>query len=122
MILLDTNAIIYYLQNDAQCIAAVDKLRRLNSDLAISTISEVEVFGFPQLTDMQILEISRWLGDFQIIPVDSSIARHAARLRREYKLKTPDAIIVATAVFFGVALVTRDRELQKIKGLEIVKC
>lgn len=122
MILLDTNAVIYYLQNDKECIAVVDKFRHLNPDLAISTISEVEIFGFPQLTDVQILEISRWLGDFQIISVDSSIARHAARLRREYKLKTPDAIIVATAIFFRVALITRDRELQKIKGLEIIKC
>lgn len=34
MIVLDTNAVIYYLQNDRKCVAVVDKLRRLSPELA----------------------------------------------------------------------------------------
>lgn len=42
-------------------------------------------------------------------------------LRRERKIKTPDAIIAATAIAFGFTLVTNnEKDFKKIDGLSIV--
>ncbi|MBI2443722.1 MAG: type II toxin-antitoxin system VapC family toxin [Candidatus Magasanikbacteria bacterium] len=121
MIILDTNAVIYYLQNDRRCVRVIDKLRARHQ-IAISTITEVELFSFPSLTSAQTLEIVRWLGELQAVPLDSSLARQAAHLRRVYGLKTPDAVVAATAFFFSAPLVTRDQKLNKVAELTIIKC
>ncbi|WP_231503609.1 PIN domain-containing protein [Paenibacillus sp. 1-18] len=52
------------------------------------------------------------------IAVDSEIAVKAGRIRREQKdkfarrLKTPDALILATAIINRLVLVTADQDLQ----------
>ncbi len=122
MILLDTNAIIYYLQNDQTCVRVISSLRKKKNTFAISTVTELEIFSLSSLDTIQILRISQWLQDFSIIPLDSSLARKAAQLRREFRIKTPDAIVAATALFYKTSLVTRDREMNKIKDLKIIKC
>lgn len=122
MIVLDTNAVIYYLQGDRRCAAVIDERRRRDAMVAISTITELEVLSFPQLDDMKLLMIGAWLSGLTIIPVDSSLASIAAGLRRAYRLKSPDAIIAATALAHKAALVTRDKQFTKITGLKVIRC
>ena len=43
MILLDTNAAIYYLQGDQIAVKLIDKLRSQKQKFAISTITEMEI-------------------------------------------------------------------------------
>lgn len=45
---------------------------------------------------------------FEIIPLDLAVAETAVQLRREYRLRLPDAIIWATARVNDAALVTRN--------------
>jgi len=41
-------------------------------------------------------------------------------LRRKYKIKLPDAVIAATALYYDLILVTRnEKDFEGIKGLEI---
>lgn len=122
MILLDTNALIYYLQGDKYCATVIDRLRRKEKDIGISTITETEIFSFPELSGVEMLKISVWIENIQIIPVDSVIAREAARVRRKYRLLTPDAIIAATAIVYGVPVVSRDKGLNKVTDIEIIPC
>jgi len=52
----------------------------------------------------------RHFGDMRLIDVDYDVAREAARIRSEAGLRTPDALILASAVVAGVdMLVTNDR-------------
>ncbi|OGH70042.1 MAG: hypothetical protein A3C90_02580 [Candidatus Magasanikbacteria bacterium RIFCSPHIGHO2_02_FULL_51_14] len=122
MIVLDTNAIIYYLQDDKKAVRVIEKLRRSENVIAISTITEMELLSFPGLTDAELLRISVWLNELFIVPVESSVAREAAKLKRENRIKTPDAIIAATAQHYSAKLVTRDKSFQKISRLGIVLC
>lgn len=66
---------------------------------------EVMSKGSPQaLSGME-----RFLSGFDIDEIDPEIARRAAALRRERpRLKSPDAIILATAQARGRILVTRN--------------
>jgi|SRR3989338_2479725 len=121
MIILDTNAVIYYLQNDKKAVQTIDKIRK-KENLGISTITEIEIFSFPNLTEIQQLSITKWLEEITIFPVDSFLSRQAARLRRIYKIKTPDAIIASTAIFYNAKLITRDKDFKKIKELDILAC
>ncbi|OGH66246.1 MAG: hypothetical protein A3B90_02530 [Candidatus Magasanikbacteria bacterium RIFCSPHIGHO2_02_FULL_41_13] len=95
---------------------------RKKENLGISTITEIEIFSFPNLTEIQQLSITKWLEEITIFPVDSFLSRQAARLRRIYKIKTPDAIIASTAIFYNAKLITRDKDFKKIKELDILAC
>ncbi len=56
-----------------------------------------------------------------IRPVDTLIAREAARLRASYQLRTPDAIHLATAHLAGASVfLTNDRRLKQVRELTVV--
>ena len=54
------------------------------------------------------------------IAPDLAIADLAARLRAEYRLKTPDALQAATAIHAGAtAFLTNDRDFEKLPMLQV---
>ena len=105
---LDTNAIIYYLKGEARVVSILNKIFKGVASVYISTITEVELFGFPNLNEEESKQIEEILKTLAVIPLDSHVARIAGLLRRVYKLKIADAVIPATAMFTGTALVTRN--------------
>ena len=124
MYTLDTNAIIYYLQDDA---AAVNMLRPIFNDetasVFISTMTELELFSYPAMTSEEEAAIEELLANtVRILPVTSSIARMAGDLRRLYaRLKPFDSAIAATAIFAHTKLVTRNvRDFEQIDELDIL--
>lgn len=59
--------------------------------------------------------------NFIFVPFDRFVARIAARLRRETRIKFPDAAIAATAIFTRTSLVTRNlKDFRRVPNLEIV--
>jgi len=55
-----------------------------------------------------------------VVLLDSHIARIGAQLRREYRLKTPDSIVAATALFPHSTLLTRNiKDFKKVSGLAL---
>lgn len=59
----------------------------------------------------------RLLQGFDEIAVDTAIAEIAAMLRTQWRLKTPDAIVAATAQATGMGLLTRDAGLARLPGV-----
>jgi predicted nucleic acid-binding protein len=59
--------------------------------------------------------------NLSIIPIDNSIAERAAYLRGIYGLKTPDALIVASAIAAGAELfITNDLRLEQVREIKCV--
>ena len=55
-----------------------------------------------------------------VIPLTDEIADFAIELRRRKKMKLPDAVMAATALRYGLTLITRNVEdFKSIDGLEI---
>ena len=85
--------------------AAKQELERYES-CAISIVTWMEVMngGESQLDDTT----RSFLNHFIAIPIGEPIAERAVKLRRERRLKLPEAIILATALETGLMLVTRN--------------
>ncbi len=122
MYVFDTNAIIYYLQDDPDAVPVLENIFSQDSPLYISTITEAELFGFSSLTEKEIERIDAILATLSIIPLDSHLARIAGFIRRTHHLKIPDSIIAATTLFTNPVLVTRNvRDFKKIRELKTLQ-
>lgn len=119
MYTLDTNPIIYYVKGDATVVPELESLFR-ESFLYIATVTELELFCYPSLSQGEEARITDFLKSVAIVQLDSQIARRAARIRQVYRLKVADSIIAATALFTGSTLVTRNvRDFKRIPSLSL---
>ena len=118
--LADSNTIIEYVGNKmpGKTLMALDKY--FNQYLALSIITKIEVLGFNEEED-QLKMLNDFIGLANIFYVDDTIADRTIQLRKEYKIKTPDAIIAATALVNDLILFTRNiSDFKKIDGLKII--
>ena len=108
--LLDTNAVIYLVG---------DRVTQPPPDgpYAISVISEIELLGFHQIDQQSELSLREFLSALQILPLSETIKEQAISIRKSYRLKTPDAIIVATALAMSADLISNDIQLDRVEGL-----
>lgn len=100
---LDTNILIDYLRGFRQARVELD----LYEEAAISLITWMEVLCGASSEDEE-RAIRAFLLRFKVQPVGLAVAERAVRLRRQHKLRLPDAIIWATANDLGRILVTRN--------------
>jgi predicted nucleic acid-binding protein len=120
---IDTNIIIAYLSGELQVREILSQWQSMNLQLFLSTVAETEVLSFPKFTQEELQATLKFLEEnFISIPFDREVARIAAKLRRDYRLKFPDAAIAATAIFTNTPLVTRNiRDFKRIPDLKIIK-
>jgi predicted nucleic acid-binding protein len=97
-VLLDTDVFIDHLRGARE-------LRPGRNSLSYSVITRCELFAGANADEHLI---GRLLSPFRELPVDRAIAEDAGRIRRETRIRTPDALIAATALRFGLVLVTRN--------------
>ena len=121
MYTLDTNAIIYYLDNDPAVVSVLDPIFAQDIAIFVSIVTELELFSHPGLTAADIAELTQLLTSVVVFPLESRLAQLASALRRQYRLKTPDSVVAATAVLTRTTLVTRNiRDFQGIAGLSLL--
>lgn len=118
--LIDTNAIIDYLGRKLPP-AGMDFIDEIFPDTsAISIISKIELLGFTTSNKYYQVLVD-FTDDGQIIELEPDISEKTISLRKENRIKIPDAIIAATALSKGLTLITRNvRDFEKLKGLKII--
>ena len=114
---LDTNVFIAVMNREEDCeyceaiMDAIDD-GRIEGIVQTLVITEVLVGYYKnkeyKLADRFLACIARSYG---IIPLDIKISKLSAKLRAEYGVKLPDAIVVATAINFADRLITKDETL-----------
>lgn len=109
-IVLDTNAVLYLLGG-----RLAEPLPK--ADFYVSVITEIELLSYPLLNPDDEAEIHAFLDDVTIIDLTEQIKQSAIKLRRQYRFKLPDALIVATAYFLNADLLTNDIKLLNIAEL-----
>jgi predicted nucleic acid-binding protein len=100
--LFDTNILIDFLNAVPE---ARDELARY-SEKAISIVTWMEVMIGAQ-PDIEA-RTRAFLGSFTVVELQNVIAERAVELRREHRMKLPDAIIWASADVHSMLLVTRN--------------
>jgi predicted nucleic acid-binding protein len=101
-VLFDTNILIDYLSGIPQARLELERY----SNRAISVITWMEVMAGATTTDER--QIRAFLLTFTLLPLTPEVAEQAVNLRREQKIKLPDAIIQATAQIEDRLLITRN--------------
>lgn len=113
--LLDSNIVMYLLNGDKR---AYELLNDVTT--ALSFVSEIELLGWPGITEKEKTVIKTFIGASYYFDYSQSIKNRAIDLRIKYKLKLGDSFIVATALEFDLILVSADKQLSKIKELQLL--
>lgn len=118
--LIDTNIIIYYLEDKIPEFA-LNKLERiLLESFNVSTINRIELLGWTSITESEKVQLEDFLQAATVFYVDIDIEKKAIDIRQKHTIKTPDALIAATALVHDFTLVTRnEKDFQHIEGLLI---
>lgn len=112
--LLDTNYILGLLQARPEILADVTERNIRVEQCAYSSITHMELLGYPGMTSAEDRLIRARLETFTHTPLSKAIENKVITLRRSRKIKLPDAIIAATALVEGIELLTLDRHLLSV--------
>jgi predicted nucleic acid-binding protein len=95
--LFDSNILIYHLRGSLNQRGSDLILEGLTGEGAYSIISKIELLGFNQ-TPAEEQQARLFLSGLQELELTSDIAEQTIQLRKNYKIKLPDAAIAATAL------------------------
>ena len=113
-ILIDTSILTSHLNGHQATKDFLHTLAQSDAPLpAVSIIAEMELYMMRPEIDIEI--ITKILTTVTILPISSSIAQKAGLLKSKHpEMKTEHAIVAATALEHGFALVTFDVKTYKI--------
>ncbi len=127
---LDTNVFIYFLEDHpryrAWCASLFDRIERGRNPAVTSTVTLLELLVQPyrehkEELAQKIFALTTTYPTLEWVPLSVTLADRAADLRARYRLSTPDAIQLATAIgrkaarFYG-----NDRNLRRVQEIECV--
>ena len=108
--LLDTNILIYYFNGIfTQDNTRIDAL--IETSFTVSIITKIEFLGWAGFKEAALyVKAKEFIDNAVILYIDDAIADEAIRIRKEHKVKTPDAIIAATARVNDLGLATTNTD------------
>ncbi|RZK00448.1 MAG: type II toxin-antitoxin system VapC family toxin [Flavobacterium sp.] len=112
--LADTNFLIYIHEGNK----IVEPFLEYN--FGVSFISEIELLAFPSISKSEESKLKSLLNDCFQIEWNAKIKQQTILLKREYKIKLPDAIIAATSLVYDTPLVSADKGFLQISKLDFV--
>jgi hypothetical protein len=113
---IDTNVLISWYKTGV--ISNSNDLTRIAP--VFSIITKIEALGFQEITEGEIRAISKMLDTGELVYIDSDIAQQTIKLRQKHKIKTPDAVIAATALANNSELWTANTsDFSNIEGLKL---
>lgn len=117
--LIDTNSVCNYFVGNIpnEGLLFVDKI--FDSTPNISVISQIELSSWKTNNNLES-QIQNFIADSNIFGLSEEIISLCIDIRRNYKIKTPDAIIAATALSLDFTLITSDNDFEKILNLKIL--
>lgn len=115
---LDSNAVIGYFSNDLSN-AGTELINNLTP--AISVITRIELLSSSKTSDDELIRLQRFIENASVYNLDEQTILKTIELRKQYRLKTPDAIIAATAIINNCILITRNlKDFDKVEALKLI--
>jgi len=118
--LIDSNVVIDYLSGKIPEKGMLFMNGIIDDIPNVSVISKIEVLGYKTTPEVYRL-LSGFFKDSIVLGLSDSVVEQTIELRKRYKIKTPDAIIAATAIVNQLKLLSRNtKDFEKIKGLDVL--
>ncbi|MBX3045049.1 MAG: type II toxin-antitoxin system VapC family toxin [Candidatus Kapabacteria bacterium] len=117
--LIDTNIIADYLgaRLPVECLEKIDKI--MGSNPYTSVICKIETLSFNFPND-ELIYAESFFNYLSVLDLSDDIVRQTINIRRNKKIKTPDAIIASTAIVKNLILVTRNtKDFEDIQNLQL---
>ena len=86
----------------------------------ISVITEIEALSWINPDKSKELIVKAFVQDATVLSLSPSVVNECVIIRRSRRIKTPDAIMAATAIVHKLILITSDAGFRNIQGLEII--
>lgn len=119
--LLDTNAAIDYIGGDLteKATAWLDGI--IETEVALSVINQIEMLGFNTESPEDLLPFEEIAATLRILPLDMPVVTQCIAIRKQFRIKLPDAIVASTALVHGLSLITRNEaDFKRIPELRLI--
>ncbi len=118
--LLDTNIFIYYFNGESVVQSIFVDILANKATGFYCPLTWTELLCYASLSESEANQIRAFLRKLTCVLLTEAILDCAARLRRDYRIKLPDALIAACAIEENCTLVTRNVEdFNRINGLNL---
>jgi tRNA(fMet)-specific endonuclease VapC len=116
--LIDTSAVIKYLNGTFpdDGLLLIDEI--VDKRSIISFISEIELQVWNPTNSEDTAVYQTFISNSTVVGISSAIVSETIQIRKEFKIKLPNALIAATALINGWTLVAdNDKDFKKIPDL-----
>jgi len=114
-IFLDTNIVLYLLSGD---VTIADLLHE--KQLYISIITELELLGYKDLLPDEEKVIKDFISQCKVINISNFVKQETIKIRKQYHTKLPDSIIIASAIYMDIPLITADSDFKRVDKLSLI--
>jgi len=124
---LDTCIVIYIVEENSKFLPLIERISQTTRDLSftVSPLTELECMVLPLRTNNRDLldKFGVWFENTPQLALNRQVFLEAARLRADLQsLRTPDAIHIAAAQYYGVdEFWTNDDRLKNVTEIPIIK-
>lgn len=119
--LIDTSAVIKYLNGTLpdNGLLFIDEIVDRKSCVSFVSEIELQVWNPTNPEDLEVYQA--FITDSTVVGISPAIVSETIRIRKDFKVKLPDAIIAATALINGWVLIAdNDKDFKKIIGLKYI--
>ena len=118
--LIDTNVVSKYFSSSLHEAAMQFMDKVFDAVPNLSVITQIELLCWKVEEDIE-QEISNFLSDSIVLDISQKVIENCVKIRKGRKIKTPDAIIAASAIAYGYTLITNnEKDFSNIKGLKVI--
>jgi toxin FitB len=121
MNVVDSSAWLSYFASDGNSAAFAEPIEKL-SELLVPSITITEVFKnvLRQRGEEAALIVTAHMEQGRVVPLNSELAKDAAKFGVLHKLPLADSIIFATAQKFSAAVWTQDNNFEGLAGVKYI--
>ncbi len=92
----------------------------IDSNSKISVITKIELLCWKTDSNTEFW-VKEFISKFEVIRIAENVVHNCVNIRRLKKIKTPDAIIAATALTFDYTIITNNtKDFENIEGLKFL--
>lgn len=119
--LLDSNVIIDSLSVRLSPTAMSKMVEIVNDGFFISVITKIEVLGFVSYDKQLNIKTEEFINLAKNVSLSPEIVQKTIDIRKDVKIKLPDAVIAATALVHDFRLLTHNlSDFKRIPGLNVL--